>query len=219
MHALYDLASGFLVWAAVLIFVGGTAVRLIMLAVTARKKDAAVYNYFSLYYALRSILHWIVPFASKNMRLNPVMTTVTFIFHICLIITPLFAAGHVILFAESWGTGWWHLPDAAADVMTAAVILGCIFFLMRRIFKHDVRYLSTPGDYILLLIVAAPFVSGFWTYHQWYGFETAGIIHMLSGELMLICLPFTRLFHMSLFAFTRGYAGSEFGGVRNARDW
>lgn len=103
--------------------------------------------------------------------------------------------------------------------MTLAVILGCVFFLIRRISKKDVRYLSTAGDYILLVIVAAPFLSGFWSYHQGSGFEIAGIVHMLSGELLLICIPFTRLFHMFLFPFTRGYAGSEFGGMRSARDW
>lgn len=219
MHGIYDLASGFLVWVALVIFAGGIVFRLALLISTARKKDSAVFNYFSLYYALRSILHWIIPFASRNMRLHPVMTAVTFIFHLCLIITPIFAAGHIILIAESWGGGWWYLPDAAADIMTLAVILGCVFFLIRRILKKEVRYLTTPGDYVLLVIVAAPFVSGFWTYHQWGGFEIAGIIHMLSGELMLICLPFTRLFHMILFPFTRGYAGSEFGGVRNIKDW
>ncbi|MFW5930217.1 MAG: TmcC family electron transfer complex membrane anchor subunit [Desulfosalsimonas sp.] len=219
MYAIYELASGFLVWVALAVFAGGTAFRLAWLFAIGRKKDAAVFHYFSFYYALRSILHWIVPFASRNMRLHPVMTTVTFIFHLCLIITPIFAAAHAILIAESWGGRWWYLPDAASDIMTLAVILGCMFFLIRRIVKREVRYLTTPGDYVLLAIVAAPFVSGFWSYHQWSGFEIAGIIHMLSGELLLISIPFTRLFHMLLFPFTRGYSGSEFGGMRRARDW
>ncbi|MCF8036903.1 MAG: respiratory nitrate reductase subunit gamma [Desulfobacteraceae bacterium] len=219
MHEIYTLASGVLVWIALIVFVGGTLWQLTRMALTARKKDAAIYHYFSFYYALRSILHWIIPFASKSMRDRPVMTLVAFIFHICLIITPIFLAAHVILIAESWGIGWAYLPNAAADIMTILVILGCIFFLARRIVKNDVRYLSTPGDYVLLLVVAAPFITGLWAYNQWYGFEVAGIIHMLSGELMLICLPFTRLFHMALFPFTRGYAGSETGSVRRARDW
>ena len=219
MHEIYALASGILVWIALIVFVGGTLWRLIRMALTARKKDAVIYHYFSFYYALRSILHWIIPFASKSMRKRPAMTVVAFVFHICLIITPIFLAAHVILIAESWGIGWAYLPNAAADIMTILVILGCVFFLARRIAQKDVRYLSTPGDYVLLLVVAAPFVTGLWAYHQWSGFEIAGIIHMLSGELLLICLPFTRLFHMALFPFTRGYAGSEAGGVRRARDW
>jgi hypothetical protein len=46
-----------------------------------------------------------------------------------------------------------------------------------------------------------------------------GIIHILSGEIMLVAIPFTRLSHMIFFAFTRGYMGSEFGAVRHAKDW
>jgi len=71
----------------------------------------------------------------------------------------------------------------------------------------------------ILFIVAAPFISGFWVYHQWAGFPTMTIIHILSGEIMLAAIPFTKLFHMFLFPFTRGYMGSEFGGVRMAKDW
>ncbi len=42
---------------------------------------------------------------------------------------------------------------------------------------------------------------------------------MLAGELMLVAIPFTKLSHMLVFAFTRAYMGSEFGSVRNSRDW
>ncbi|MFO7861718.1 MAG: nitrate reductase [Desulfosalsimonas sp.] len=219
MHELYKLASGIFVWIAILGFAAGMIGRLAHLAITARKKDPVVYQYFSLYYALRSILHWIIPFASTGMRAHPVITIVAFVFHTCLIVTPLFAAAHVILVMESWNVSWWHLPDPAADVMTVLVILGCLFFLIRRIVQENVRYLSTPGDFVLIALVAAPFVTGFWTYHQLYGYEIAGILHMLSGELVLLCLPFTRLFHMALWPFTRAYAGSEFGGLRRSRDW
>jgi hypothetical protein len=44
-------------------------------------------------------------------------------------------------------------------------------------------------------------------------------MHILSGEVMLAAIPFTRLSHMLFFPFTRGYMGSEFGGVRHAKDW
>ena len=219
MHELYELSSGILVWVAFFGFLAGLIGRLAHLAWTARKKDPVVYQYFSFYYALRSIFRWIIPFASTSMRANPLLTAVAFVFHICLIAAPVFATAHVILVMESWNVSWWHLSDQIVDTMTVLVIAGCLFFLVRRIVQKDVRYLSTPGDYVLLAVVAAPFITGFWSYHQFYGYETAGIVHMLSGELMLICLPFTRLFHMALWPFTRAYAGSEFGVVRRSRDW
>ena len=45
------------------------------------------------------------------------------------------------------------------------------------------------------------------------------ILHIVSGEIMLVAIPFTRLSHMLFSPFTRAYMGSEFGGIRHARDW
>ena len=45
------------------------------------------------------------------------------------------------------------------------------------------------------------------------------ILHVVAGEIMLAAIPFTRLSHVVFAVFTRAYMGSEFGGVRHARDW
>ena len=45
------------------------------------------------------------------------------------------------------------------------------------------------------------------------------ILHILSGELWLAAIPFTRLSHMVLAPLSRAYIGSEFGAVRHAKDW
>ena len=44
-------------------------------------------------------------------------------------------------------------------------------------------------------------------------------LHVLAGELLLALIPFTRLSHALFALFTRAYMGSEFGGVRHAKDW
>jgi hypothetical protein len=41
--------------------------------------------------------------------------------------------------------------------------------------------------------------------------ENIQLIHMLSGELMLILIPFTKLSHFVLFFFSRGATAIEFG--------
>lgn len=219
MYDIYAIARGPLAWVAFLLFFGGSLYRLIAAFLTARKKDHVVYSYFSPYYAMRSLLHWIIPFGSVSMRKRPVFTLVAFAFHVSLIAAPVFLFAHIIVFKESWNVAWWHLPNTAADALTVIVVLACLFFLLRRFLRPEVRYLTEMADYVLLVVVAAPFVTGFWSSHGWYGFETASILHMLTGELLLASIPFTRLSHMFFFPLTRGYAGSEFGGVRNARDW
>ncbi|MBI5252069.1 MAG: hypothetical protein HY912_21450 [Desulfomonile tiedjei] len=103
--------------------------------------------------------------------------------------------------------------------MTIVVVLAAVFFLVRRWMLPEVRFVTFASDYLLLLAAAAPFVTGFIASRQWFDYETMLVIHMISGAVMLIVIPFTRLSHMLFFPFTRSYMGSEFGAVRHAKDW
>jgi nitrate reductase gamma subunit len=219
MHSLYDFVSGPMVWLTFIVFIGGSLYRIVRLMVMVHKKEKFVYSYMSWKYSLRSIAHWIVPFATVNWRRHPVLTIVTFAFHICLILTPIFLLAHVVLIENAWDLSWWTLPDGLADLMTLIVIAGCVFFLVRRLVTPEVQYVTSASDYVILAIVAAPFISGLLAYYQWFGYQTLVIIHILSGELMLVAIPFTRLTHMLYAPLTRAYMGSEFGGVRHAQDW
>ncbi len=219
MHTLYNIVSGPLAWLAFIVFIGGSIYKILSMANMAKQKDSVIYEYWSASHAIRSIFHWIVPFASTNWRNNPIMTLVTFLFHISLIFVPVFLSAHVILWKEAFDISWWYLPDSVADIMTVIVILSCVFFLVRRQMRPDVKYLTSFSDYIILLIVAAPFITGFMAYHQFPGYNFIMILHIFSGEIMLAAIPFTRLSHMLFFVFTRGYMGSEFGAVRHANDW
>jgi nitrate reductase gamma subunit len=211
--------SGPLAWVAFLVFIGGSLYRLVFLIFMVNKKEKFIFSYMSWKYSLRSILHWITPFAATNWRNHPVLTLVTFAFHICLVLTPIFLLAHIVMWQDAWDVSWWALPDAPALVMTLIVIGGCIFFLIRRLISPEVQYVTSASDYIILGIVAAPFVTGFIAYFQWFGYPFFTILHMLSGEVMLVAIPFTRLSHMLFSPLTRAYMGSEFGGVRHARDW
>lgn len=219
MIEIYQFVSGPLAWSAFIIFFGGCLYRLISLLVLVHRKERFIYSYMSFKYGLRSILRWSTPFATENMRRHPVMTIAAFAFHICLLLTPLFLLAHVVLLEEAWDLSWWTLPDGLADAMTLIVIAGCIFFFVRRLTQREVQYVTSVSDFVLLVIVVAPFVTGFLAYYQWFGYRTLVILHILSGEIMLVTLPFTRLSHMITAPLTRAYMGSEFGGVRHAQDW
>jgi nitrate reductase gamma subunit len=208
-----------LAWLAFTIFIGGILFRWVRLIVEVQQKEKFIFSYMSWKYSLRSILHWIIPFATVNWRKHPVLTVFTFAFHICLIVTPIFLLSHIILWEEAFGISWWSLPDSVADVMTVIVIASCVFFLVRRIKEPEVKFVTSSSDYIILAIVAAPFVTGFLAYHQWFAYPTMMILHIVSGEIMLAAIPFTRLSHMIFSPLTRAYMGSEFGKVRHARDW
>jgi nitrate reductase gamma subunit len=215
---MYEFAGGILVWIALLVFVGGLIYRFARMLISA-KKDKVIYPYMSLGSSLRSLSHWIVPFRSRNMRVRYETTIVTFAFHICLVLLPIFLAAHVAIFAFEWGPSWITLSQSTATAMTIIVILAGLFFLARRVMLPEVRFVTSYSDYLLLLIAVAPFLTGFIAYMQWFDYRTMVTIHMITGALMLMAIPFTRLSHMIFFPFTRAYMGSEFGAVRNAKDW
>lgn len=215
---MFDFISGPLVWIAFIGFFGGLGYRLVGMARLARR-ERVVYPTLDAKFGARSLLHWVVPFAGRKMRLHPLYTLISFGFHICLLATPLFIAGHVLLVRQSWGVRWWTLPEGAADGMTLVVIGACLFFIVRRLVRPEVRNVSDPSDFLLAALVLLPFASGFVAHRQWLPYEATLIVHGLSGALMLLLIPWTRLVHLLWFAFTRAFMGSEFGAVRHARDW
>ncbi|MBI9082449.1 MAG: nitrate reductase [Desulfobacterales bacterium] len=219
MHAVYQFVAGPLAWIAFVVFIGGCLYRLASMIRLVNQKERFIYSFMSWKYSLRSIAHWVTPFAAVNMRRHPFMTIVTFSFHVSLLLVPVLLLSHIILWDEGWGISWWSLPDGLADLMTLVVIGACIFFLVRRQVRPEVAYVTSASDYVILAIVAAPFVTGLFAYHQWFDYPLMMVLHVVSGEIMLVAIPFTRLSHMLFSPFTRAYMGSEFGGVRKARDW
>lgn len=219
MHDIYQFVSGPLAWLAFAVFIFGSLYRLIHLMMLVHRKERFIFSIMSWKYSLRSIFHWIIPFVPVNMKNHPAMTLITFTFHICLLVTPVFLLSHAVIWDESFNIQLWTLPDTLSDIMTLAVIGCCGYFWVRRIMLPEVRYLTSASDYVLLAMVAAPFVTGFIAYHQWINYPLFMLLHILSGEILLMAIPFTRLSHMLFSPLTRAYMGSEFGSVRHARDW
>jgi nitrate reductase gamma subunit len=215
---MYEFARGPLVWIAFIILIAGSIYRIVSTIRTARK-DKVVLPYMRWRHGLRSLAHWTVPFAARNMRIRPVFVVLSYLFHVCLILTPILTVGHVMLWKESWGISWWTLPDSLSKVMSVIVIIGGVAFLMRRISNPTVRFVSSTSDFVLLTLVLAPFISGLLAYYQVFNYEVTIIVHMWTGAIWLAMIPFTRISHMLFFPLTRAYMGSEFGFVRNARDW
>lgn len=220
MHAFYNLVSGPLVWVAFAIFLIGCIWKVATLLSGTKKKDAYVYEYWSWSHALNSYFHWLVPFMSENSRQQPVMSIMTFLAHLGIVLVPIFTLGHLVLLEESvLGVSWIALPDQIADLGAWCVIAGCCFFAYRRLAMPQVAFVTSGADFGILAIVVAPFITGVMAFHGWGDNLLMTSLHMLSGEIMLVAIPFTRLSHMLTFWYTRGYTASEFGAVRKVYDW
>lgn len=219
MNSFYSFITGPLAWIAFIVFFGGLIYKFVRLVNLARQKDPFIFNYMSPKFGLRSILMWSIPFVPRNSRLQPVMTVFTFAFHICALLAPIFLMAHVMMLKDGIGLSWPTLPDGVADVMTWIVLVSLGYFLYRRLMVPEAKFVTTPADFLLLAVVAAPFLTGFLAYHQIFDYKWMITLHVLSGELMLMLIPFTWLSHMMLAPMARAYVGSEFGAVRHVKDW
>nr|HID58490.1 nitrate reductase [Desulfobacterales bacterium] len=216
---MYDLVTGPFAWVAFGTFVIGMIVKLVSLIILARKKDKVVFDHLDLGWSIRSIFYWLIPFGSRGMRQKPVFTIISFAFHVCLLTTPIFLLSHNILWDEKWHITWWTVSERTADYMTLILIGSAMFLVIRRIVSPEVRIVTTAYDYILIAIATAPFITGYLAYHQWFDYKTILIIHIISGEVMLIAIPFTKLSHMVIFFLSRSHIGSEFGQRRGSKTW
>jgi len=150
---------------------------------------------------------------------SPVMGAVSLVFHFCLFLIPLLLPAHNILSDRSTGVSLPTLPGPLADKLTLGLLAFGTFFLLRRILFPRVRALSTLRDYLVLLLVAAPFVTAYMAYHHWLDYRTVLVTHMIVGEILIAAIPFTKLGHMPFLIFARFFMSSEYAWRPANRRW
>lgn len=212
---MYQFVTGPLLWLSFAIFVIGCIVRVVryIRGLNWQADRVAYTEHFSfgIKGAVRSIFFWLFPFATRSWRENPFFTVLFFVFHIGLLVTPVFLAAHNIILKQRWGIGLWTLSESVADILTLAFILAAVFIVLRRIALPEVRILTTAYDYLVIAIAVAPFATGFVAHHFAADYRFWLILHILCGEIMLIAIPFTKLSHFVLFFMSRGQLGMDYG--------
>ena len=212
---MYEFITGPLLWFSFSVFIVGMIVRMVLyIKGLDWQMDRVTYTVnvaYGIKGALRSIFFWLFPFGTRSWRQKPGMTVMFFVFHIGLVITPVFLQAHNIILKERWGISLWTIPDPVADVMTVAVMVAVLFLVLRRISFPEVRILTTAYDYLLLAIAVAPFVTGFLARLQVPGYSAWVMAHIICGEIMLIAIPFTKLSHVILFFLSRAQIGMDYG--------
>jgi nitrate reductase gamma subunit len=215
MQQVYLFLTGPLLWLCFGIFFAGLTYRVVQyLRGLDWQADRVAYQAWpalGIKGAIRSIVHWMIPFYSVGWRAKPLFTFVFFLFHIGLVGVPLFLVGHTIILKERWGVTWPTMSMGLADILTIGTIVAGIFIAIRRIGLPEVRIVSTLYDYFLIVVSLAPFVTGFLAVHQAPGYDLWLIAHVLSGELLLVLIPATKLWHVVGFFLSRGQIGADFG--------
>ena len=159
---------------------------------------------------LHSAGKWLLPFATSGWRAQPFFTLCFFLFHIGAVILPIFLIGHNVILEENFGLSFPAIPQIFADVLVVATIVGAVFILLRRIALPEVRILTTAYDYFILALATAPFVTGFIARLHVGDYDFWLLFHIISGELMLILAPFTKLSHIVLYFASRWQLGADY---------
>ena len=207
---IYDFAAGPLFAFSCSVFLLGSTWRVLRFVLLARAADPAALKGFRPAWALKSILHWLIP-ANITARENTLMTMAGFAFHIALLSVALCFSAHVILWDQAWNVSWWMLPDEAADWLTYLFLAAAAFFIWRRLALPHVRGLTTASDWLVLALTVTPMLTGLIANRQWGDYDLFITLHVLSGNLMLLAVPFTKLSHAVLFFVSRAITGSDFG--------
>ncbi|MCG8473587.1 MAG: hypothetical protein MI742_17285 [Desulfobacterales bacterium] len=212
---MYQIVTGPLLWLSFAIFFGGCLFHVInYFKGLDSRVDRVTYKVNTRHgvrAALRSIGVWILPFGTRSWRVKPGYTLLFYLFHVGALSVPLFASGHAVIITQRWGLNWPSMPDMLADALTLGVMLAVFGIFIRRLILPEVRIISSGWDWLTLAISAAPFFTGFIAYHQLGSGHFWTLAHILFGEILLIAVPFTKLFHMVLFFCTRIQIGMDFG--------
>ena len=144
-------------------------------------------------------LKWLFPMEKLKDRLFLSLTSVSF--HIAILIVPIFLGGHIALWARGLGIAWPAIPNLLADVLTIVAIITAVALVIQRAAAGPTRSLSRFQDYVIPLIVAVPFASGFLVMHPAinpFSHEALLFVHVMSANALFVLVPITKLSHMAL---------------------
>lgn len=148
---------------------------------------------------IRTTLEWLIPVGKIR---NEVLYSVTSVlFHIAILIVPVFLGGHIALWARGLGISWPAIPHDVADVLTITAIVTAVALLVQRVGSSASRSLSRFQDYALPPLIGVPFVTGFLVMHPAsnpFSYEAVLFVHVMSANLIFILMPITKLSHAIL---------------------
>lgn len=135
-----------------------------------------------------------------------------YVFHLGLLATIFFFAPHIEFIRDLFGIGWPSLPSALVDASAVAAIAALLVLLAHRLTNPVKRMLSGYGDYIAWAVTLLPLLTGYLAYHHLlFEYTLMFALHLFSVELLLVLLPFTKLFHTFSVFISRWYNGDIFG--------
>lgn len=193
------------------IFLLGVLWRLIEIYSLGRKKDLAAPRHRRGASGLSTVFRRSLPPPGMVKR-SPVSYMGGYVFHIGLAIVVFLFAPHIKLVEGLIGLSWPSLPSPVIDAVAVVTLAAMVVVLVDRINKPVKRFLSTFEDYFTWALTFLPLLTGYLAVkHLLLPYTTMLALHILSVELLLIAIPFTKLFHVITLFASRWYNGDIAG--------
>lgn len=165
---------------------------------------------------------WLIP-VTRLFRKRPFYSTISFLWHIGVILVPLFLSAHVLLFfVNGIGVQWWlELPQRFADLLTMITIVMGILLFLGRVTSKESRYLSRFQDYAWVPLITFTFLTGVLCANlnlSANNYQLSMLLHVYSADLILILIPFTKVAHCVLLPVSQYISGVAWKFPKNAGD-
>jgi nitrate reductase gamma subunit len=145
-------------------------------------------------------------------RRAPFNVVVGWVWHVGFLIALLLFIPHIEMFKSVLGIHWGGLPNPIVDAATAITIVALVAVLVHRLNHPVMKHISTTGDYVAWTVTFLPLLTGYIAYHRLINpYPLALGMHILTAEIFLIVLPFTKLTHIFTAFIARWYNGAIFG--------
>jgi nitrate reductase gamma subunit len=189
------------------LFALGMLWRLLEIYTLGRKPDLAAPRHAAGASGLHTMFRRSLPLPGMFKR-SPVSYVGGYVFHIGLFIVVLLFAQHIRLIESVTGLSWQALPAQFIDATAVVTLATMLLMLVDRISKPVKRFLSTFQDYAAWTLTFLPVLTGYLaTKHLLLPYSTMLALHILSAELLLVFLPFTKLIHVFTLLPSRWYNG------------
>lgn len=197
--------------AAIAIFLLGVIWRLFEIYSLGRKKDLSAARQGAGASGWHTVFRRSVP-PPGMLKRSPVSYVGGYVFHIGLAIVVFLFAPHIKLIQSLLGISWPGLPSQFVDLAAVVTLAAMVLVLADRINKPVKRFLSTFEDYLTWTVTFLPVLTGWLAVrHLLLPYTSMLALHILTVEILLVVLPFTKLFH----AFTV-FGSRWFNGQANA---
>ncbi|MEO8332558.1 MAG: hypothetical protein ABI479_08985 [Gallionella sp.] len=208
---LLDFVRGPGLQIAAAVFVLGMVYRMLHLMLLGRKNNLAAPRGSEWGPGLRTMWHRSLPSVGLTSRGYFIVIT-GYVFHLGFLITLLFLSQHIDLLRTVLKFGWPALPPGLITITAILTIAAMIALLVHRFIDPVKRLISDYQDYLTWALTFLPLLTGIMLKQGvGFGYQQMLIVHIITLELLLIAIPFTKLVHMLTTFSARWYNGAISG--------